>query len=73
MATTLSKAFDIGRVKGIIAASWYIERLKFGVLLFTGIFVVFNVALVNVIGLLLGLALDTKLKTRNVLRSIFFI
>lgn len=73
VATTLSKAFDIGRVKGIIAASWYIERLKFGVLLFTGIFVVFNVALVNVIGLLLGLALDTKLKTRNVLRSIFFI
>lgn len=69
----LATANELGRLKGILARSWYRDRLRWGVLLFTGIFVVANVVLVNVLGMLLALALDTKIKSRNLLRSIFFI
>jgi raffinose/stachyose/melibiose transport system permease protein len=68
-----AQAVENGRLKGIASRSWYRERLKWGVLLFTGIFVVCNVVLVNVLGLLLALALDRNLRTRNVLRSVFYI
>jgi raffinose/stachyose/melibiose transport system permease protein len=73
LSSTLQETFDLGRLKGLLTATWYKERLKWGVLLFTLIFVVCNVVLVNFLGLLLALALDTKIKTRNLLRSIFFI
>jgi raffinose/stachyose/melibiose transport system permease protein len=73
LASAARKAYDLGRLKGLMSRVWYQDRLKLGVLLFTGLFVVFNVALVNLLGLLLALALDTKMKTRNLLRSIFFI
>jgi raffinose/stachyose/melibiose transport system permease protein len=72
-SAALEQAYDIGRLKGLLTNSWYKDRLKWGVLLFTLIFVVSNVVLVNVLGMLLALALDTKMKTRNLLRSIFFI
>jgi raffinose/stachyose/melibiose transport system permease protein len=67
------KAFEIGRIKGIMSRVWYKDRLKWGVLLFTGIFALCNVVLVNLLGLILAVALDTKIKTRNFLRSVFFI
>jgi len=67
------RAFDIGRAKGLVSRNWYVERLKWGVLLFTAIFVVCNVFLVNVVGVILALALDRGLRTRNLLRSVFFI
>jgi raffinose/stachyose/melibiose transport system permease protein len=66
-------AYEIGRVKGLVSRAWYVERLKWGVLLFTAIFVVCNVLLVNAAGILLALALDRGLRTRNILRSVFFI
>jgi raffinose/stachyose/melibiose transport system permease protein len=73
VASTLQRTFELGRLKGLLSKAWYQERLKWGVLLFTLIFVVCNVILVNSIGILLALALDTKMRTRNLLRSIFFI
>jgi raffinose/stachyose/melibiose transport system permease protein len=73
VTSTLQKTFDLGRLKGLLSNAWYQERLKWGVLLFTGIFVLVNVLLVNMFGILLALALDTKMKTRNLLRSVFFI
>jgi raffinose/stachyose/melibiose transport system permease protein len=73
LSSTLQKTFELGRLKGLVSEAWYLERLKWGVLLFTGIFVVCNVLFVNALGILLALALDTKMRTRNVLRSIFFI
>jgi raffinose/stachyose/melibiose transport system permease protein len=72
-AAVLDKAYELGRLKSVMAEAWYKDRLKWGVLLFTLIFVVMNVVLVNAFGILLALALDTKIKTRNLLRSIFFI
>ena len=71
--STLGKTYELGRLKGLLTKSWYLERLKWGVLLFTAIFVVCNVLFVNALGILLALALDLKMKTRNVLRSVFFI
>ena len=71
--STAEKAFEVGRIKGIMSRAWYQDRLKWGVLLFTGIFAACNVILVNFLGLVLAVALDTKIKTRNVLRSVFFI
>ena len=73
VSSTLSAAYEIGRLKSLMSEAWYKERLKWGVLLFTLIFVVMNVALVNGLGILLALALDTKIRSRNVLRSVFFI
>jgi raffinose/stachyose/melibiose transport system permease protein len=66
-------AFGIGRVKGLVSRNWYLDRMKWGVLLFTAIFVACNVILVNAVGLLLAVALDRNLKTRDLLRSVFFI
>jgi raffinose/stachyose/melibiose transport system permease protein len=71
--SSLKEAFALGRVKAVMAKDWYQERLKWGVLLFTAIFVVVNVACVNILGLLLAVALDRKMAARNVLRSVFFI
>jgi raffinose/stachyose/melibiose transport system permease protein len=68
-----ARAYEIGRIKGLVSRNWYVERTKWGVLLFTGIFVACNVVLVNAFGILLALALDRRLRTRNVLRSVFFI
>lgn len=68
-----SKTATLGRLKGVISENWYLERIKWGVLLFTSIFVFCNVLIVNILGILLALALDTKMRTRNLLRSIFFI
>jgi raffinose/stachyose/melibiose transport system permease protein len=73
VAATLTKVCELGRLKGLLSISWYQERLKWGVLLFTGIFALCNVILVNVLGLLLALALNTKIKSRNLLRSVFYI
>jgi ABC-type sugar transport system permease subunit len=73
LSSTLRKTYELGRLKGLLSKAWYQERLKWGVLLFTVIFVVCNVLLVNALGILLALALDMKMKTRNLLRSIFFI
>ncbi|MCX7025774.1 MAG: sugar ABC transporter permease [Spirochaetes bacterium] len=73
MEESLGQAFELGRIKGILSRDWYLERQKMGVLLFTALFVVFNVILVNVLAMALALALDLKMKSRNALRSIFFI
>ncbi len=70
---SLDEAWELGRLKGILSRDWYLERRKPGVLLFTALFVVVNVAAVNVLALLLALALDLKMKARDALRSVFFI
>jgi raffinose/stachyose/melibiose transport system permease protein len=60
-------------LKNILAENWHLARVKWGVLLFTGFFTVVNVVLVNIIALLLALALDTKIRSRNVLRTLFYV
>jgi raffinose/stachyose/melibiose transport system permease protein len=65
--------FAMGYLKGIMNEYWYEERFKMGVLLFTLYFSVLNVVIVNILAIFLALALDTGIKSRNILRSVYFI
>jgi raffinose/stachyose/melibiose transport system permease protein len=49
------------------------DRLNMGVLLFTIFFTVFNVLLTNLAAFLIAMALDQKIRTKNALRSVFFL
>ncbi len=65
--------FDAARLKRVLNENWFVESRRMGVLLFTVFFSFFNVLLVNLSALLIALALDQKIKTKNILRSVFFI
>lgn len=71
--TIFGQSAEISHLKEVISQNWYIERQSMGVILFTVVFVVVNVLLVNILALLLAIGLDQKLKSSNALRSIFFI
>lgn len=60
-------------LKRIVSENWYTYSNRMGVLLFTVFFSVTNVLAVNIIALLIAIALDQKMKTGNLLRSVFFI
>ena len=65
--------YEAASLKRILNDNWYVESHRMGVLLFTVFFSVFNVVLVNVLALLIALALDQKLRSKNLLRSVFFV
>ncbi len=66
-------AYKEAYLKHLVAHYWYTAKIRMGVLVFTIFFTVFNVLFVNILALLLAFALDTKIKSRNILRSVFFI
>jgi raffinose/stachyose/melibiose transport system permease protein len=68
-----AKIYAIGYLKGVLNEYWYKDRFKMGVLLFTLYFTALNVLLVNILAIFLALGLDTKIKSRNILRSVYFI
>ncbi|NLG84530.1 MAG: sugar ABC transporter permease [Firmicutes bacterium] len=61
------------RLGRILSAKMYRDRLIPGVVGFTAFFTVCNVIFANLLGLVLALALDTRIRLRNVLRSCFFL
>ncbi len=65
--------YEAANLKRILSTNWYVNSRRMGVLLFTLFFSVSNVLIVNIFALLIALALDQKLKSRNALRSVFFI
>lgn len=65
--------FEIYGLKRVMAENMYERVFAMGVVGFTIFFAFFNVLGANLLALLLALALDTKMKSRNVLRSIFFL
>lgn len=67
------RLFDIGHLKKLMGEKMVREKLEMGVLGFTIFFTVLNVILTNLLAFLLALALDKKLRTRNALRSVFFL
>jgi len=71
--TIVMQAAEGAYLKAILAENWHIARVKWGVLGFTAFFTVLNVVLVNVLALLLAMALDTKIRSRKVLRTLFYI
>ncbi len=61
------------KLKTLISENMYQNIIIPGVIGFTLFFVFFNVLLSNFLAFVLALILDTKMKTRNILRSIFFL
>ena len=65
--------FDLGAMKHLLAVRWTERRLELGVVGFTLFFAFFNIVLSNVLAFALALSLDTGIRSRNVLRTLFFL
>ncbi|HBE78087.1 MAG TPA: hypothetical protein DDW65_09960 [Firmicutes bacterium] len=60
------------KLKTLLSQYWYTTIFIPGVIGFTLFFTLFNVIFSNLLALFLALVLDTQMKTKNILRSIFF-
>ncbi|NNM68107.1 MAG: sugar ABC transporter permease [Spirochaetales bacterium] len=67
------QVFNEAYLKSVVASNWFVSKIRMGVLVFTIFLTFFNVLFVNILALLLAFALDTQIKSRNILRSMFFI
>ena len=67
------RLFEIGRFKTLLASTWTAKKFDLGVIGFTIFFAVGNVVLANLLAFWIAMALDRKIKSRNVLRSVFFL
>jgi len=68
-----SELFNLGEFQTLLAERWVERKFEMGVVGFTLFFMVFNVLFSNLLAFLLALALDRKFKSRNFLRTIFFL
>ncbi|OHD16238.1 MAG: hypothetical protein A2Y34_05135 [Spirochaetes bacterium GWC1_27_15] len=69
---TIQSNEDKIKLASIISSNFYKKSINSGALGFTFFFTLFNVILTNIFALLLALALDSKLRSKNALRSLFF-
>ena len=65
--------FAIGKFKSLLATTWKARKFDLGVVGFTIFFAVGNVVFANLLAFWIAMALDRKMKSRNVLRSVFFL
>ncbi len=65
--------YELGSFKLLLASRWRAEKFDLGVVGFTLFFAVANVILANLLAFWLAIALDKKLRSKNVLRSVFFL
>lgn len=65
--------YGLGAVKHLLATKWVERKLDLGVTGFTVFFALLSVLLSNLLAFLIALALDTKIRTKNALRSVFFL
>lgn len=65
--------FGIGKFKNMLSEKWRLEKFDMGVIGFTAFFALGTVLFSNFLAFWLAMALDRKLKSRNVLRSVFFL
>jgi raffinose/stachyose/melibiose transport system permease protein len=65
--------FRLGRLKSLLASAWVQQGFDLGVVGFTLFFTFFNVLGSNLLAFFLAMALDARLKSRNLLRSVFFL
>ncbi len=72
LRASLAKLRSIGEFKEYLASAWMEKSFDLGVVGFTAFFAIANVVGANLLGFLLALALDRKLKTKSLLRSVFF-
>ncbi|HOV14445.1 MAG TPA: sugar ABC transporter permease [Spirochaetota bacterium] len=71
LANELS-AFDMKILGETFSKHYYEYRLIGGAVGFTLFFTIFNVIFTNIIAMFLALALDSKIRSKNFLRSLFF-
>lgn len=64
--------YETGEFKSLLSTVWRAEKIDLGVIGFTIFFAVGTVILSNFLAFWLAIALDRKLKTKNILRSVFF-
>ena len=69
----LEKYYFIFSVKKVLSKYMYKKEFNLGVVGFSLFCTFFNVIFANLAALLLALALDRNLKSRNILRSVFFL
>ncbi len=69
---TVLTATEDTQLRQILSESYFQTTLIPGVVGFTLFFTVFNVIFSNLLALMLALALDTKIRSQNILRSVFF-
>lgn len=65
--------YGLGAVKHLLATKWVERKTDLGVIGFTIFFALLAVILSNLIAFVIALALDTRIRSRNVLRSVFFL
>ena len=65
--------FAIGKFKNLLAEKWKARKFDLGVTGFTVFFALGNVIFANLLAFWIAIALDRKMKSRNVLRSVFFL
>jgi raffinose/stachyose/melibiose transport system permease protein len=65
--------YNLGEFKRLLAERWVEKKFELGVVGFTLFFMFFNVLFSNILAFMLALALDQKLKSRNFLRTVFFL
>ena len=72
MRKSAESLFETGKFKSLLAANWKAGKFDMGVIGFTIFFALGNVVFANLLAFWIALALDRKMKSRNVLRSVFF-
>jgi raffinose/stachyose/melibiose transport system permease protein len=70
---TAEELFRLGRLKSLLGSAWVQQDFDLGVVGFTLFFTFFNVVGSNLLAFFIAMALDARLKSRNVLRSVFFL
>jgi raffinose/stachyose/melibiose transport system permease protein len=65
--------FELGSFKRELAAAWTQRKVDLGVVGFTIFFTVLSVIFANLFAFFIALALDTRMRSKNVLRSVFFL
>lgn len=67
------KLYELGKIKNLLGSAWVNKKTTMGVVGFTIFFAVFSVIGINLLAFALALALDTNIKGKKILRSVFFL
>ncbi|MGO8695186.1 MAG: ABC transporter permease subunit [Rectinemataceae bacterium] len=70
---SVEEIFALGPFRHELAAAWVQRKVDLGVVGFTIFFTVFSVLFANLFAFFIALALDTRMRSKNVLRTVFFL
>ncbi len=73
VSETSELIFNLGVFRNLLAETWVQAKFDMGVAGFTAFFAIMTVIFGNLVAFALAMALDSKIKSKNVLRSVFFL